>query len=499
MANYTMLVARRFQFWWLVLLGLIIFLFLPLLSPILLGITVGIVVIPRYHRWCKRAGRGEEKYKSWVALLFSLFIIGFCILLLALPVIVYLANMERIAESVTDINNGLRELNKTEFAQSLGFSLDLESYKPQIDSWLRNSAGKVAAAAPGQLLGFAVFGLVLYLTVRYGRDVLQIARFAMDSTSRESLDRITDTGYRTLYAIYIVHFATVIVTFVLSLPLFLIIDYEAVLLLAFICALFQLIPFLGPTAVMAGLIIYEIVTHGSGDSALMVHNLVWIGVYGVGVVCLMPDWLLRPYLMGSRSGINSLVLWLGFFGGIAIMGPEGFVFGPLLLALLIEGTREMVERHPDRLLQLERANKERARRERDTEATGPRSSRDTEVTELIAAADPDSPEFGKPAAEAEQTARRDEAESPPEQTARREPGVDVGRTLAAIQNLVGELRSLADSLGGATQAGDGDDDEPAERARDALTRILHLGDMKPPEEPEEPGDAGGTEPAGRDD
>lgn len=224
-------------------------------------------------------------------------------------------------------------------------------YRPQMIEWLQGSAIDTLKAVPGILLKFFVFALTLYLGIRYGAMVFRRALFSLEIQTREILQRISTCAYRTLYAIYVVHFSTVIVTFMLAFPLGWVLGYEQVLMIATTCAIFQLIPFIGPTLIVVALMVYEISVEGNPNLAF---NLVWLFVYGYGVMCLAPDWILRPYLMSKQSGINPLILWLGFFGGIAIMGPDGFVFGPLLLALLIEAVNIVLEKFPDPLLQLQK-------------------------------------------------------------------------------------------------------------------------------------------------
>ena len=54
---------------------------------------------------------------------------------------------------------------------------------------------------------------------------------------------------------------------------------------------------------------------------------------GYPFVAAIPDMVMRPLLMGARAGINPTVMFIGFFGGITLLGIAGIVLGPLLLAL----------------------------------------------------------------------------------------------------------------------------------------------------------------------
>jgi len=52
---------------------------------------------------------------------------------------------------------------------------------------------------------------------------------------------------------------------------------------------------------------------------------------------------LRPVLMGKRVEIHPVIIFIGFFGGMATMGLVGFILGPLLLSLLIGGYQIVVQ------------------------------------------------------------------------------------------------------------------------------------------------------------
>ena len=39
--------------------------------------------------------------------------------------------------------------------------------------------------------------------------------------------------------------------------------------------------------------------------------------------------------MGQRAKVNGVLMFIAFFGGIAVMGVMGFILGPVFIALLI--------------------------------------------------------------------------------------------------------------------------------------------------------------------
>jgi predicted PurR-regulated permease PerM len=145
-----------------------------------------------------------------------------------------------------------------------------------------------------------------------------------------AFEEISKTIVDTLYAIYVVHIITAVITFLLAVPFFYFLGYDYVLFYATLAALFQLVPILGPSLLMIFLGIYAISIGDFRSAAL-------IAIIGYPIVCAMPDLLFRPLIMGMRAKLNPLLMWIGFFGGLAVMGLIGFILGPLFIALVAAG------------------------------------------------------------------------------------------------------------------------------------------------------------------
>lgn len=75
---------------------------------------------------------------------------------------------------------------------------------------------------------------------------------------------------------------------------------------------------------------------------------IWKGIamliYGAAVISTI-DNVLKPKIVGDRTGINPLVIMFGILGGIQLMGIPGILIGPLVLTLVdvvMEIFREVV-------------------------------------------------------------------------------------------------------------------------------------------------------------
>src|SRR3569832_540819 len=66
------------------------------------------------------------------------------------------------------------------------------------------------------------------------------------------------------------------------------------------------------------------------------QNYAWaigIGVIGFGVTKL--DYFLRPWLIGGRTNLHPIGVFIGVLGGVLVFGPVGLVAGPMVLAVLL--------------------------------------------------------------------------------------------------------------------------------------------------------------------
>ncbi len=96
-----------------------------------------------------------------------------------------------------------------------------------------------------------------------------------------------------------------------------------------VAGLFALVPGVGPALIWIPATIYLYVTGGVGSVA-WIGQLVW-GILAVGLI----DNILGPTVINKGVQIHPLFILLSVIGGIAMFGPEGFLFGPLVLSIFV--------------------------------------------------------------------------------------------------------------------------------------------------------------------
>jgi len=109
---------------------------------------------------------------------------------------------------------------------------------------------------------------------------------------------------------------------------FSILGVEAIIL-SILVFIFAALPILGPWTVWMPLVIY----------------FAWIGnwylavltfVYGILVITVLTEIVIKPLLVGKTSNINSALVLIGVFGGLYVFGFPGIFIGPLILEYVKE-------------------------------------------------------------------------------------------------------------------------------------------------------------------
>jgi predicted PurR-regulated permease PerM len=73
-------------------------------------------------------------------------------------------------------------------------------------------------------------------------------------------------------------------------------------------------------------------------------SAIFLAVWGLVVTSFLADNVLKPYLIGGTSEMNTLVVFVGVFGGLSAFGLLGIFIGPIALAVaatLLEALREL--------------------------------------------------------------------------------------------------------------------------------------------------------------
>ncbi len=305
--------------------------FWPLLGVLILSSSLAIVVLPLQRRLRERMNE-ELAAAVTTALVFVAF---FGTVLFAVSVIYN--NADYLSEIISLIVGWIRDAEVNLIYSDLSIPPErvAEWINDQIDRF-SEYIGYIIRSLPFLIVQFIVFFLSLFMFILRGDAIRTEFIGHLPVRIVAAIERMSVMVVDTLYAIYVVHIATSVLTFILAVPFFTILGYEHVIFYSLMAALFQLIPIIGPSFLMVFLAIFAL---SMGD----MRSLALLALIGYPVVCAFPDIYVRPMMMGKRASIHPVLMWIGFFGGLAVMGIVGFVLGPLFVALVVSGYHIIID------------------------------------------------------------------------------------------------------------------------------------------------------------
>lgn len=210
---------------------------------------------------------------------------------------------------------------------------DIDKLEERLSTFL--SSGLRVAAEQAVNVGQSAFGfavglsIMLYLTYFLLRDGREIAakisrRIPMHPVKRRALfDKFTTVIRATIKGSIVV----AIVQGLIGGLTFYFLDIRAPLLWGVVMGLLSLVPAVGTGLIWVPVAIYLFAT---GD---VTRGVVLLGV-GILIISMV-DNILRPILVGKDTRMPDYVVLIATLGGIAVMGINGFITGPVIAALFM--------------------------------------------------------------------------------------------------------------------------------------------------------------------
>lgn len=328
---------------------------LPFYGAVFWALVLAVVFAPLQRRLARRFG-GKGNLSALLTLLV-------CLLVAILPVIFITSAVvaegtrlfQRLDSGELDIG---RQVTNTvqmlppslqQLLERFGIS-DLEGLREQVSKGAMAGSQYLATKvlAIGQVtfefvIGFFVMLYLLFFLLRDGQELARDIRTTVplgETTKRRLQIKFTRVVRATVKGNLVV--AAVqgalggLILWVLGLP--------SPLLWGVLMAFLSLLPAVGAGIVWGPMAVY-----------LLASGAVWQGVtlilFGVLVIGLV-DNILRPILVGKDTRLPDYLILISTLGGLALLGLNGFVIGPLVAALFVAswnlfGSRRRTVRLPD--------------------------------------------------------------------------------------------------------------------------------------------------------
>jgi len=144
----------------------------------------------------------------------------------------------------------------------------------------------------------------------------------------DTSQRFIDATDRMISGIYVGNFLAAVLISIMSIPVFFAFRIPLIAVLAALMFLAALVPILAEWMVLLPAAAYMFLVRGPLEGAIFL-------IAGVIILYIIPELILRPYLVGKASRIHPLLILLAFLGGGIVGGLAGFFLAPIAVGVLI--------------------------------------------------------------------------------------------------------------------------------------------------------------------
>jgi predicted PurR-regulated permease PerM len=296
----------------------------PFVSALSLAAIIVTICYPLYERIRSITPRRNRTVAAFLSTLAVL-------LLIVLP-LVFLSSL--VVREVVNFYQTLNVNHGQEMTLASGIvqiETLIEQYLPEIDidvaeqlrlslEWLTGNLGVIFAGTVSTIFVFFIAVIGCFYFFRDGRELLQLVIKASPLPDHE--DEIILR--RLAQAVRAVATGTLLVALIqgtLAAIGFTIFGVERAVLWGSIASVGALMPGVGTGIVNFPVVAYLFFT---GEVVSALGLLIWL-----------IDNLIGPYLMGRGNNMHPFIILIAVLGGISLMGPVGFVIGPVVVTLFL--------------------------------------------------------------------------------------------------------------------------------------------------------------------
>jgi len=306
------------------------FIIKPFFIAIMTAIIFSIVFYPIY-RWVK----SKVKYASLASFLVCLLI--FLLVIIPSGLVIHALVLEadsafryiRSSDAPVKILEFTQErLNSIPFMENL--QLNVASSMTIGAKFIVDFLRAFATSLPTKMLMLFVIAMLVYYLLKDGKKAILFV-FEVLPLSKKQKQKLISQCSDVTYAVVYGQIVTAIIQGTIATIGYYIFGVPAPILWGVLTTFFALIPYLGTAIAWLPLSIYLFL---SGMNSGIWWQGLGLFLYGLLIVGLI-DNIIRPKLIGDKSGMHPAIVLIGVLGGIPLFGFIGLFVGPLILALFL--------------------------------------------------------------------------------------------------------------------------------------------------------------------
>lgn len=310
---------------------LLFFIFRPFLFSLILAVIMAVVFQPLYQRMLKIT----RQHEGFAAIITTLLVIIFILTPLTFLGVQILREAQQLYSFLTEnsskdvvfnIFKGLVEKAQLMFpgAKDLSFSFNTDQYLKNGTTWLLQNLGAIFSNLAKLIVDSFVFLIAFYYLLKDGQKLkktivdLSPLGNTEDETIFKKLGSAINSVVRGNLIIAIIQgTSTAIGLTIFGVP--------NPVLWGTVAAITALIPGVGTSLVIIPSIIFLFLS----DRIMPMAGLIVWGIVAVGLI----DNFLGPKIVGRGMKLHPVLVILSVLGGVAFLGPVGFLLGPLSVSL----------------------------------------------------------------------------------------------------------------------------------------------------------------------
>ena len=311
-------------------IGIIIlnyFLFKPFLSILFLSITFSIFLHPVYRFILEKVTK-RPSFSAFLTILLSFIFILTPVIFLGKQAFfqakdIYISFSQNNVNEVDVLVLTIESIVQRVFPD---FSINTASYANSVFSWMTDNFTDIVFGTLTIVIDLILFLMASFFFIRDGRyfvDQLILISPMRDSYDKEIISKVSSTVNSVIKGTLLV---SVIQGILVGIGLYIFNVPNAVLWGA-ISAICAVVPGLGTGLIVIPSVIYLFFI---GNTPYAIGLIIW-GALLVGMI----DNFLNPYIIRSKTKIHSMLILFSVLGGISFFGPEGFIFGPVIVSILV--------------------------------------------------------------------------------------------------------------------------------------------------------------------
>ncbi|HEY3131807.1 MAG TPA: AI-2E family transporter [Acidobacteriota bacterium] len=325
----------------LLCLGLVLYLFLWILSPFLTPILLAIVTVTLFYPSYANVDR-KLRHKPNLSSFFMCVFITFLIIIPTFLLAVTLSNeiQRAFSDYQTSVQEGTFHIEGSERLvagwnkirsvlglKQMDFHSGMEAAIREIGLFLVQNSSVILAGFAHLVADFFIMIFTLFFLFRDGKTFLHEIMGLMP-LSRAHTNRMVDRFKQTIFATFFGSFVNATVQGISVGLLLWIFQFQNALLWGMLTAITSLVPLVGSGLVWVPATIY-LFLRGFWGRALI------LAIYGaVGIPML--DNILRPLVIKKTSeDLHTLLIFFGILGGIWVFGFPGLILGPVIVAFTV--------------------------------------------------------------------------------------------------------------------------------------------------------------------